>query len=77
VTGNNAAFIVDEDRNRPTPLADRRADLIDLLRPGVAGVWDRRSNRAPFNFICWPFWLQNMFSWESLSRRRDISRGNY
>jgi hypothetical protein len=33
------------------------------MRAGIAGIWDQRGDRAPFNFICWPFWLQNMFSW--------------
>jgi hypothetical protein len=38
-------------------------DLLRAVRAGIAGIWDQRGNRAPFNFICWPFWLQNMFSW--------------
>src|ERR1700692_3776250 len=62
MAGNNAAFIVDKHRNRPSPFADRRRDLVDLfraMRAGIAGIWDQRRNRAPFNFICWPFWLQN------------------
>src|SRR3984893_5814555 len=66
MAGNDAAFIVDKHRNRPAPFVDGRRDLVDLLwamRAGIAGIGDQRGNRAPFNFICWPFWLQNMFSW--------------
>ena len=63
--GDYAVRLIDEHGNRPTPFADRRRDLVDLfrtMRAGIAGIRDQRGNRAPFNFICWPFWLQNMFS---------------
>jgi hypothetical protein len=39
VAGDPAALLVDQDRDRPAPMADRRRDLVDLvsaMRPRVA-----------------------------------------
>jgi hypothetical protein len=38
VASNDTALLVDEDRNRPAPFADRRRDLVDLLRAVRAGI---------------------------------------
>jgi hypothetical protein len=50
-------------------------DLLRAVRAGIAGIWDQRGNGTPFNFICWPFWLQNMFSY-GLARSRRKTQHN-
>ena len=82
----DAACLVDEHGDSPSPLADSRGDLIDLLgavRPGVAGVWRQRRNRAPLDFICWPhsfhnspFYRRNLIFFPGAQRNVAMSPGS-
>ena len=54
VAGDEAALLVDQDRDRPAPLADRRRDLVDLfgrVRPRVAGVGDERGDAPALDLV--------------------------
>ena len=53
----DASRLINEDRDSPTPLADRRRNLGNLLRgmrPGVSRIRGELGDRAPLDLICGP-----------------------
>jgi hypothetical protein len=58
VAGDQFAGFVDQDRDRPAPLADARRDLRDLgvgMRPCVARIREQFRERAPLDRVGRPF----------------------
>ena len=77
MAGNDAAGLVEEDRHRPAPLADRRRDLRDLgvaVEAGVPGIGRQLGNRPPRDLVSRPRFQRGLVHFVALAEFRHCYR---